>query len=541
MRNKGFTLIELLAVIIILAIIALIATPIVLNVVNNAKESARKSSVAGYADAVKLHAYEERFKNNGIVPTIDDTFLSAVNYKGDSVTCSKVLNSSTYGVILNECTVAINTTKYCFLSGKVYACDDTNFITTYNKALLEISDASSGVYNEIKGVNKPQLASGMTPIKWIDGVETETTSSDPDWYDYTNKLWANAKTADGSYWVWIPRYAYKISTGWHTATSGTIDIIFLKNDTEENISNTEIQTSGYSTVGTNTSKAYFLEPAFQNSTGNTKYGFWVAKYEASVSDITNACYTTANSSNCNKTTLTPKFVPNVASWRFATIGNQYIVASDMSSNASYGWTNGTVDTHMMTNYEWGTVAYLSNSTYGKNSVVEMNTSNMRYTGGGISDAYKTNVGQSTTGNITGIYDMSGGSFEYVAAYANNNDAILSTNGASLLNATSNKNIYTGSGTSSANTYKANKNIYGDAIYETSFETYDNTDCSMTSTAGRCNRSSWNDNWSYMLVSGEVLARGGDYSAGSFSGIYNFHDNSGLATDYSFRVVSALKQ
>ena len=50
--KKGFTLIELLAVIIILAVIALIATPIILNVVNNAKESARKSSVTGYADAV---------------------------------------------------------------------------------------------------------------------------------------------------------------------------------------------------------------------------------------------------------------------------------------------------------------------------------------------------------------------------------------------------------------------------------------------------------------------------------------------------------
>lgn len=43
MNKKGFTLIELLAVIVILAIIALIATPIVLNVVDNAKKSAANS------------------------------------------------------------------------------------------------------------------------------------------------------------------------------------------------------------------------------------------------------------------------------------------------------------------------------------------------------------------------------------------------------------------------------------------------------------------------------------------------------------------
>ena len=48
MKNKkGFTLIELLAVIIILAVIALIATPIVLNVIESARKSANKDSAYG--------------------------------------------------------------------------------------------------------------------------------------------------------------------------------------------------------------------------------------------------------------------------------------------------------------------------------------------------------------------------------------------------------------------------------------------------------------------------------------------------------------
>ena len=44
MKNKGFTLIELLAVIVILAIIALIATPIILGLINDSRKSANMRS-----------------------------------------------------------------------------------------------------------------------------------------------------------------------------------------------------------------------------------------------------------------------------------------------------------------------------------------------------------------------------------------------------------------------------------------------------------------------------------------------------------------
>ena len=52
--KKGFTLIELLAVIVILAIIALIATPIVLSIINDTKESATFRSAEYYLDAVRV-------------------------------------------------------------------------------------------------------------------------------------------------------------------------------------------------------------------------------------------------------------------------------------------------------------------------------------------------------------------------------------------------------------------------------------------------------------------------------------------------------
>ena len=52
--KKGFTLIELLAVIVILAIIALIATPIILGIINNAKKESDKRSVELYVKAAEL-------------------------------------------------------------------------------------------------------------------------------------------------------------------------------------------------------------------------------------------------------------------------------------------------------------------------------------------------------------------------------------------------------------------------------------------------------------------------------------------------------
>ena len=71
MKNKkGFTLIELLAVIVILAIIALIATPIILNMIENAKKGAAKDSAYGYIDAIE--------KNNALAD-VNENYLKIVD------------------------------------------------------------------------------------------------------------------------------------------------------------------------------------------------------------------------------------------------------------------------------------------------------------------------------------------------------------------------------------------------------------------------------------------------------------------------------
>jgi len=97
-RNKGFTLIELLAVIVILAIIALIATPMILGVIDTAKKGSAKSSALGYIEAVEKSFMIGQIEGKGI-PVDGEYTLSndgktltlgsatyTVDYKGDAAT-----------------------------------------------------------------------------------------------------------------------------------------------------------------------------------------------------------------------------------------------------------------------------------------------------------------------------------------------------------------------------------------------------------------------------------------------------------------------
>ncbi|MFA5409286.1 MAG: immunoglobulin-like domain-containing protein, partial [Bacilli bacterium] len=172
------------------------------------------------------------------------------------------------------------------------------------------------LYNASKGVNEPILASGMTPIKWSGSTWVNTTVYDTDWYDYTAKKWANAKTADGSMWVWIPRYIYKISSGWHTENVGVINIIFSKG-IDDTIDGTMVLVNAGTSQDSN--GTWTNHPAF--TFGDIEVtGIWVSKFEAS-SNVP-----AATSGGGNDTALYVKSLPNVNSWRGINIGNAFIVS-----------------------------------------------------------------------------------------------------------------------------------------------------------------------------------------------------------------------
>ena len=88
-KNKGFTLIELLAVIVILAIIALIATPIVLGIINDSKESSRKISASYIVNSVEQSYSITYALNGGIVPSLEDVrdhfTMDNAEWKGNEI------------------------------------------------------------------------------------------------------------------------------------------------------------------------------------------------------------------------------------------------------------------------------------------------------------------------------------------------------------------------------------------------------------------------------------------------------------------------
>lgn len=82
---KGFTLIELLAVIVILAVIALIATPIIMNVINDAKKGADRDSAYSVVKAVETSVAQKM--------VTDTTFKAAdctFTISGSTVTCGSL-------------------------------------------------------------------------------------------------------------------------------------------------------------------------------------------------------------------------------------------------------------------------------------------------------------------------------------------------------------------------------------------------------------------------------------------------------------------
>ena len=395
-------------------------------------------------------------------------------------------------------------------------------------------------------VNAPKLVGKMTPIKY--NLEL------PSGANTTNK-WANAITADGSMWVWIPRYAYKITyytDSNYTTTSttktqyGKIDVAFVKyengqntflNSTDSGIITTDPTAQGAGTTN------WLVHPAFVNNVNNGGWdselsGIWVGKFEATG--------TKTKDSDGNVTEATISVMPGVSALRDMKIKDQFKYAK----LATFGEcvSAESLGSHMAKNSEWGATAYLAYSKYGTNGYdVGKNSSSSFYTGGTSSqgDIYSINYGQSTTNNPYGVYDLRGSAYERVASYVNygSNASYLSTNGGTASGdlygsgdeqstSTKYKTVYTASGTSQQNSYDllgtGNTIKKGDAVYEIS-----------TSYSGQ---TSWNNGTGnsvdsyFPVTSYPFFERGGHYNV-SYTGVFFFGSSGGNSgSSGSFREV-----
>ena len=340
-------------------------------------------------------------------------------------------------------------------------------------ALATMVDAINGAvpsqdgYSDSKKVNSPKVTRGMIPVKWVSNNWVVCSEDDPKWYYYdSSKQWANVMLSDGTYkadtvkvgqvveekdlgsmYVWIPRYAYQI------VGEKNIKVTFLKGNSNEGVDGVKYATD----QSTDTTKTAIVHPGF-NLGGTQLRGFWTAKFEASGTNkdgkaVGNASSSSGSEQYAPDSTTIAKSLPNKISWRHVSIGESEKRSMDITTTAksSYGLTNGT--SHLIKNSEWGAVAYLCYSDYGSvpmtNGAGSINSSPWyiydAYTGQGpksssdegnysydASHNYSTSNGvlSSTTGNVTGIYDMAGGAWERVAGYLDNGNGNLDTYGKS---------------------------------------------------------------------------------------------------------------
>lgn len=468
----------------------------------------------------------------------------------------------------------------------------------YEQGVDNIDD----VYNTLKRKNKtqvnaPKLADGMIPVKWNETELIKTTQYDTEWYAYEDtslakqentSKWANAETEDGSMWVWIPRFAYKIN---YTNLSdkslgGTIDIVFLKDDTNKDFRGLDVTNTNY--IDENGKEgAYIVHPAFRDGTRNgfangewnkEITGFWMAKFEAGYAGTVGDA-TTAQDSNVTITVNNqtknyygtraigdkikyPIFKANRPSMNYLGISDAFDLCKNLTNdNNPYGLTSKT-DSHLTKNSEWGAVAYLTHSKYGingqevriNNVYVANNESTIcGVTGyGALADnasqdksrnlatltaenatgSWTTVNGQtaSNTKNIYGIYDLSGGLWEWTAGYiAPTSGAYISYGGKLKENSTNSdryKSKYVGTAQTNMGNYSqiTNQSRKGEAIWETS----SNID----------GFSSWGNDYAFFVYSEEpFLVRGADNTNGSGAGVFAFSSVDGSCSAYvGFRPV-----
>ena len=416
-----------------------------------------------------------------------------------------------------------------------------------------IGEEYKNIYREeiLNGAD-PVIKENLVPVIIAENGEVTYANTQKKWYNYENKEWANAvilvenpskeyvkgdiiqESDIESYFVWIPRYRYQIfDEGNYTTYIESKPTESIAKEIQIEFETNEVEASIGSTKG-----EWLTHPAFTNFDVN---GIWVGKYETGYKGATSKETAQVNAMDSSKVIVKP----NVYSWRNSTVSNMFKTAYNYERN---------LDSHMMKNTEWGAVAYLSHSKYGINTEVRINNNSSFLTGyaaidgtdqtsypgvsGTTSDVtlpYNTETGYkaSTTGNITGVYDMSGGAWEYVAGYMPSSSDDSGFTSTELTTYSKYLDLY--SANSTINSYNNRK--LGDATGEMGpFYFY----------ADKDNNKRYHNNWygdySYFVVSTDPwFYRGGGCDNGVLAGQFHFGRYTGGVDAYvGSRLVLAAK-
>ena len=391
---KGITLVALVITIVILLILAGISIQAITNtgLFKNAKEAKKQSEIANVKEQIQLEIYAKQAESTGEITeyglkSILESY-GTINYEEDGTTIKGITTEKGYEISISD---------------------------IYTGGLSEEKLVANGTWQNVKKVNSPELLTGMTPIKFTEpednkeGTTEKTTYTDKNWYDYTTKKWANAQTEDGSMFVWIPRYAYKINS-----STQTCDIVFLIGTTDNYYDeNGKIQTAKRQKTTDetiDTTIGYTVHPAFTNESNigfanggwdKELSGIWVAKFEAGYAGGNNSApkgissevkYTQSTVWGATNETGTgkggsisarnwtdgvygeaemtikyPTFQGLTYSMNYINHNDAFNISKSLTGkNNIYGLNSNNTDSHLMKNSEWGAVAYLSQSKYGLN-------------------------------------------------------------------------------------------------------------------------------------------------------------------------------
>ena len=444
----------------------------------------------------------------------------------------------------------------------------------------QMEQALGKTFNEEKGVNEPNIVTGMEKIMFAANGDTirstDSSFDNTNWYNYADKKWANSMTKDGSMWVWIPRFAYKLDS-----STKSSDVKFLIG-TSNKWYNQETKQAEELPEG------YLVSPCFQNGTNNDFKngewdkeitGIWVAKFAAGFASGNNNapvkassvvytqknCYAPAAETNTGNNEVVPAknwldgqyavlengeykfkvgeeyketaikyptFQGNTYVNNYINMNDAYNISKVLTEEGNiYGLSSMNCDSHLMKNSEWGAMAYLSCSQYGRNGEeIAENVADLKNSPQSVSavtggNNYKINVNQSSTNNVYGIYDINGCIWERTAAYIANGNKVLKQNGESIAydgdmlktKSTKYTTVYPYDtnfdkeggidGEASKANYKLS-DIYGDAVKETSTDGIGTT--------------SWNNEFSYFpRIDGTFFYRGGSYNDNVSGGMFSF--------------------
>lgn len=304
----------------------------------------------GLSKKIKIYFPEDvkdEVANISEVYYFDANLESPTNYKK----CSELLDYE-YNYKEKAAYFTINSDEnYAFVI------EDTNYLQ-YPKVNLEISLC-----------NSPILVGKMKGIYWDkENNEVEISSkTDPNWYNYSkeNFKMANAKTPDGNYWVWIPRFIYKELTD-------KIDLDFTYESTNVSTKN-------------KTTTNYKLHPAFTED--NIK-GFWVAKFQVN-NDEDKISVLPAQKLSLLKTKQASK------------------VCQEYLKNNNYS-----ISSNIMSENEQDAILTLS-----KAYNIEIASNNSEYSGGSITErGFLNNESYSSSNNKYGIYDLIASEIEVTKNY-----------------------------------------------------------------------------------------------------------------------------